>query len=144
MIYKALSDMSKPTTFTAKHYDKTITIEIDHSDIDLNEVMEVFESLTIAMGFSKDGFRDWVKEMADVYTEEDTEEKETFIKQYEYEQEQSKAKFSDDDVRTIINSWQNPPEPNENLKKAAKQYKANLDFKGYEGDNFEDYQNKND
>ncbi len=136
--------MSKPTTFTAKHYDKTITIEIDHSDIDLNEVMEVFESLTIAMGFSKDGFRDWVKEMADVYTEEDTEEKETFIKQYEYEQEQSKAKFSDDDVRTIINSWQNPPEPNENLKKAAKQYKANLDFKGYEGDNFEDYQNKND
>ncbi len=136
--------MSKPTTFTAKHYDKTITIEIDHSDIDLNEVMEVFESLTIAMGFSKDGFRDWVKEMADVYTEEDTEEKETFIKQYEYEQEQSKAKFSDDDVRTIINSWQNPPEPNENLKKAAKQYKANLDFKGYEGDNFEDYQNNID
>lgn len=136
--------MSKPTTFTAKHYDKTITIEIDHSDIDLNEVMEVFESLTIAMGFSKDGFRDWVKEMADVYTEEDTEEKETFIKQYEYEQEQSKVKFSDDDVRTIINSWQNPPEPNENLKKAAKKYKANLDFKGYEGDNFEDYQNKND
>jgi hypothetical protein len=143
-MYGKISDMSKPTTFTAKHYDKTITIEIDHSDIDLNEVMEVFESLTIAMGFSKDGFRSWVKEMADVYAEEDTEEKETFIKQYEYEQEQSKIKFSDDDVRTIINSWQNPPEPNEALKKAAKEYKANLDFKGYEGDNFEDYQNKND
>lgn len=70
--------IGKPTTFTVKHYDKTITIEIDHSDIDLNEVMETFESLTIAMGFSKDGFRDWVKEMALQYNEEDgwNEEKE--------------------------------------------------------------------
>ncbi len=143
-MYKALSDMSKPTTFTAKHYDKTITIEIDHSDIDLNEVMEVFESLTIAMGFSKDGFRDWVKEMADVYSEEDAEEKEAFIKEYEYEQEQ--LKFSEEDVRTIIRANETPSEPNENLKKAAKKYKANLplDFNGYAGDNFEDYQNNID
>lgn len=65
---------NKPTSFTVKHYDKTITIEIDHSDIDLNEVMETFEALTIGMGFSKDGFRDWVKEMGDVYTQEDEEE----------------------------------------------------------------------
>lgn len=65
---------NKPTSFTVKHYDKTITIEIDHSDIDLNEVMETFEALTIAMGFSKDGFRDWVKEMADEYNEEDEQE----------------------------------------------------------------------
>jgi putative IMPACT (imprinted ancient) family translation regulator len=144
MIYKAPSDMSKPTTFTAKHYDKTITIEIDHSDIDLNEVMEVFESLTIAMGFSKDGFRDWVKEMADVYTQEDVENKEAFIREYEYEQEQ--IRFSEEDVRTIIRTNENPPEPNENLKKAAKKYKANLplDFSGYAGDNFEDYQNNID
>ena len=121
-MYGKISDMSKPTTFTVKHYDKTITIEIDHSDIDLNEVMETFESLTIAMGFSKDGFRDWVKEMADVYTDEDAEDKESFIKEYEYEQEQLKThmKFSDEDVRTIIKSWQNPPEPNDNLKKVKR------------------------
>jgi len=106
MIYKALSDMSKPTTFTVKHYDKTITIEIDHSDIDLNEVMETFEALTIAMGFSKDGFRDWVKEMGDVYTEEDEEEL---------------------------------YKPNQALKDAAEKY-LNL---RHNGDNFEDYQNKN-
>lgn len=143
-MYGKLSDMSKPTTFTAKHYDKTITIEIDHSDIDLNEVMEVFESLTIAMGFSKDGFRSWVKEMADVYTEEDAEEKEAFIREYKYKQEQ--IRFSEEDIRTIIRTNENPPEPNEELKKAAKKYKANLplDFNGYAGDNFEDYQNNID
>ena len=65
---------NKPTSFTVKHYDKTITIEIDHSDIDLNEVMEVFEALTIAMGFSKDSFRDWVKEAGADFTQEDEEE----------------------------------------------------------------------
>lgn len=73
-MYGKISDMRKPTSFTVKHYDKTITIEIDHSDIDLNEVMETFEALTIAMGFSKDGFRDWVKEAGADYTEEDEEE----------------------------------------------------------------------
>ena len=64
---------SNSTTFSVKHYDKTITIEIDHSDIDFSEVMETFESLTIAMGFGKDSFRNWVKEMADFYADEDKE-----------------------------------------------------------------------
>lgn len=68
---------SNPTTFTVKHYDKTVTIEIDHSDIDIHEVMLTFESLTIAMGFGKDSFRDWVKESAEIYADED---KETFGK----------------------------------------------------------------
>jgi hypothetical protein len=72
--------IAKPTTFTVKHYDKTITIEIDHSDIDFHEVMVTIESLTIAMGFGKDSFRNWVKETAEIYTEEDyaDEDKETF------------------------------------------------------------------
>ncbi len=67
--------LSNPTVFTVKHYDKTITIEIDHSDINFDEVMETFESLTIAMGFGKESFRNWVKESAEIYAEED---KETF------------------------------------------------------------------
>ena len=67
--------IAKPTVFTVKHYDKTITIEIDHSDIDIHEVMLTFESLTIAMGFGKDSFKDWVKESAEIYADE---EKETF------------------------------------------------------------------
>ena len=69
-MYGKLADMSKPTIFSVKHYDKTITIEIDHSDIDFHEVMETFESLTIAMGFGKDSFRNWVKEEYVVSSEE--------------------------------------------------------------------------
>jgi hypothetical protein len=37
--------------------------------------METIESLTIAMGFGKDRFRNWVKETAEIYADED---KETF------------------------------------------------------------------
>jgi len=49
-MYGKLAHMSKPTVFTVKHYDKTITIEIDHSDIDFHEVMETIESLTNRYG----------------------------------------------------------------------------------------------
>lgn len=90
------SNFSKPTILTAKHYDKTITVEIDHSDIDINEVMDMVETLIIGMGFRKDALRDWVKETADIYNEEDSE----------------------DDFKY--------PEPNEALKKAFQHYVANL------------------
>ena len=89
---------NKPTSITAKHYDKTITIEIDHSDIDINELMEMFESVTIGMGFSKDAFRNWVKEAGMDFIEEDRAD--------EWEAEH--------------------PQPNEALKKAFKNYVANL------------------
>ena len=106
---------NKPTSFTVKHYDKTITIEIDHSDIDLNEVMETFEALTIAMGFSKEGFRDWVKEMGDVYTQEDEEEL--------YQPNQA--------LREAAEHYKaNLPKEYVNLR--------------HNTDNFEDYQNQND
>jgi hypothetical protein len=72
-MHRIIAQMNKPTVFTVKHYDKTITIEIDHSDIDFYEVMETIESLTIAMGFGKDSFRNWVKETAEIYADEDKE-----------------------------------------------------------------------
>ena len=89
---------NKPTSITAKHYDKTITIEIDHSDIDINELMEMFESVTIGMGFSKDAFRNWVKEAGMDFFEEDRAD--------EWEAEHAT--------------------PNQALIEAAKKYKANL------------------
>lgn len=98
MSNKTIADFLKPTIITAKHYDKTITIEIDHSDIDINELMEIFESITIGMGFSKDAFRNWVKEAGMDFIEEDRAD--------EWEAEH--------------------PQPNEALKEAFHQYVANL------------------
>lgn len=65
------SKHNKPTILTAQHYDKKITVEFDHSDTDLNEVMDAVETLIIGMGFSDSSFREWVKDRAADYVDED-------------------------------------------------------------------------
>ena len=68
---KNLSKMLNPTILSAQHYDRKITVEIDHSDTDLSEVMKAVETLIIGMGFSKDALKHWVLDMYDVYRDED-------------------------------------------------------------------------
>jgi len=64
---------NKPAIFTAQTYGTKTTVEIDHSDLDLNEVMEAFQTLIIGMGYSNDSLKHWVLEKADEYNEEDRE-----------------------------------------------------------------------
>jgi len=118
-MYKQISDMRKPTTFTVKHYDKTITIEIDHSDINFNEVMEVFESLTIGMGFSKDAFRDWVKEAGMDFIEEDRAD--------EWEAEHNKSQKLKDEFKSYIANL-----PKEYIDDALAQHNAEEDNNEYD------------
>lgn len=67
------TNWNKPAIFTAQTYGTKTTVEIDHSDLDLDEVMNAFETLIIGMGYSKDSLKDWVIEKASQYQEEDTE-----------------------------------------------------------------------
>ena len=64
---------NKPAIFTAQTYGTKTTIEIDHSDLDINEVMDAFQTLIIGMGYSNDALKHWVLERADEYNEEDNE-----------------------------------------------------------------------
>jgi hypothetical protein len=67
-----------PAKFTATMYGKTVTIELDHSDFDLTELMEIFKGLTIASGFTNDSWNSVIKELsADIhdYEREDLKEK---------------------------------------------------------------------
>jgi hypothetical protein len=61
---------NKPAIFTAQTYGTKTTVEIDHSDLDLNEVMEAFQTLIIGMGYSNDALKHWVLERADEYNED--------------------------------------------------------------------------
>ncbi len=61
---------NKPAIFTAQTYGTKTTVEIDHSDLDLNEVMEAFQTLIIGMGYSYDALKHWVLERADEYNED--------------------------------------------------------------------------
>jgi len=65
---------NKPAIFTAQTYGTKTTVEIDHSDLDLDEVMDAFQTLIIGMGYHKNSFKNWVIERADEYRETDAEE----------------------------------------------------------------------
>lgn len=65
---------NKPTKFTAENYGTKISVEIDHSDLDIDEVMDAFQTLIIGMGYHQDSFKKWVIERADEYNETDAEE----------------------------------------------------------------------
>lgn len=69
-----MPEFSKPTILTAQHYDRKITFEIDHSDLNLDEVMDAFETLVIGMGFHKDSWKQWIIDRAEEYMEDDTED----------------------------------------------------------------------
>jgi hypothetical protein len=76
MIYS--NTPNPPAKFTASMYGKTVTIELDHSDFDLSELMEIFKGLTIASGFEMSSWNDVIKQLsADIhdYEREDLKEK---------------------------------------------------------------------
>lgn len=64
----------KPSIFTAQQYGTKVSVEVDHSDMDLDEVMDTFQTLIIGMGYHENSFKNWVIDRADEYRETDTEE----------------------------------------------------------------------
>jgi len=68
------SDMKKSAIFSAQTYGTKTTVEIDHCDLDLDEVMNAFQTLIIGMGYSNDALRGWIIEKSSQYQDEDTED----------------------------------------------------------------------
>jgi len=64
---------NKPSIFTAQQYGTKTTVEVDHSDLTLDEVMDAFQTLIIGMGYHENSFKNWVIERADEYKEEEIE-----------------------------------------------------------------------
>lgn len=64
------TNWNKPAVFTAQTYDTKISIEIDHSDLDLDEVITAFQTLIVGMGYSADSFENWIIEKAESLKED--------------------------------------------------------------------------
>ena len=64
---------NKPAIFTAQTYGTKTSVELDHSDLDLNEVMDVFHTLIVGMGYNPDMWKQWIMERAEEYKEEENE-----------------------------------------------------------------------
>jgi hypothetical protein len=81
--------MNKPSKFTAETYGTKISVEVDHSDLSLDEVMDVFQTLIIGMGYHENSFKNWVIERANEYNETDAEDLKEKLQAW---------KFEDDDI----------------------------------------------
>ena len=83
------TDFKKQAIFTAQTYGTKTTVEVDHSDLSLDEVMDAFQTLIIGMGYHENSFKNWVIERANEYNETDAEDLKEKLEAW---------KFEDDDI----------------------------------------------
>lgn len=84
-------DWNKPSIFTAQQYGTKVSVEVERSDMDLDEVMDALQTLIIGLGYHQDAFKNWVIDRADEYREEDEEENGKDMGIYEPSPELKKA-----------------------------------------------------
>ena len=78
---------NKPSKFTAETYGTKISVEVDHSDLSLDEVMDVFQTLIIGMGYHENSFKNWVIERAQEYNETDAEDLKEKLEAWKFDDE---------------------------------------------------------
>ena len=91
--------MNKPSKFTAEQYGTKVSVEIDHSDMDLDEVMDVFETLIIGMGYHVDSLKNWIIDKADEHRKTDTENLKEKLEEWKFEDD-------DNELRHHNSFWQ--------------------------------------
>ena len=65
---------NQPSKVSATQWGKTVTIEVDHSDTDLLELIEMFKGLAVGLEYSESSWRSVIKDLASMYEEEDTDD----------------------------------------------------------------------
>jgi len=93
------TNMNKASKFTAETYGTKITVEVDHSDLSLDEVMDVFQTLIIGMGYHENSFKNWVTERAVEYNETDAEDLKEKLEAWKFEDD-------DNELRHHNSFWQ--------------------------------------
>jgi hypothetical protein len=96
------TNMNKASKFTAETYGTKITVEVDHSDLSLDEVMDVFQTLIIGMGYHENSFKNWVTERAVEYNETDVEDLKEKLEAWKFEDEDYEGQFDEWDNETPI------------------------------------------
>lgn len=64
---------NKPTIITAQQYGTKVSVELDHSDTDIDELMDAFQTLVVGLGYHESAWKQWIVDRADEYKEEEIE-----------------------------------------------------------------------
>jgi len=113
---------NKPSIFTAQTYGTKTTVEVDHSDLSLDEVMDAFQTLIIGMGYHENSFKNWVTERAVEYNETDAEDLKEKLEAW---------KFEDDDI-VLRHRYLKDSEGYESLDELENDFFGTHDSEGYE------------
>lgn len=65
---------NQPSKVSATQWGKTVTIEVEHSDTDLLELIEMFKGLAVGLEYSESSWRSVIKDLGAMYEEEDTDD----------------------------------------------------------------------
>ena len=68
----------KPAKFTGEAYGVKTSVEHDHSDLDIDQLMDAFETIAIGLGYHSDSWKQWILDRADEYRNEEFEENFSF------------------------------------------------------------------
>ena len=65
------TDWNKPTIITAQQYGVKVSVELDHSDTDIDELFDAFQTLVVGLGYHESAWKGWIVERAAEYQEEE-------------------------------------------------------------------------
>lgn len=67
---KNIVDFVKPTIITAQQYGTKVSVELNHSDTDVDELMDAFHTIIVGLGYHESGWKNWIVERAAEYEED--------------------------------------------------------------------------
>lgn len=146
MSYKSITDFIKPTIITAQQYGTKVSVEIDHSDTDIDELFDAFQTIIVGLGYHDSAWKQWILDRADEYRETDAEELKERLTEWQDDEVADvvfhrNVKLTDEEIDEAIaqhnahedgydvdgdelsNDGGFDGKPNKALKKAAKEYK---------------------
>jgi hypothetical protein len=130
------TDWNKPTIITAQQYGTKVSVELDHSDTSLDELMDAFKTLAVGLGYHSDTWKGWILDRAADYQEEENEKWDEdggfgqpyTIDDFKRDEEEAvrsiiKTKM---DAKIFSDALENPPAPNEKLKEAVDEFRKEI------------------
>lgn len=120
---KSIADFVKPTIITGQNYGTKVSVEIDHSDVSLDELFDAFETIIVGMGFHRETWKQQILDMADEFREEDSENEFEDLERASLTDFQN---WSENDKSIFFDGLTNAKEPNDELRNAVSKFNLKL------------------
>ena len=77
----------KPAKFTGEAYGVKTSVEHDHSDLDIDQLMDAFETIAIGLGYHTNSWKQWILDRADEYRQTDAEDLKEKLEEWKFDED---------------------------------------------------------